>query len=79
MLFIPESTLVTPSWLAANRMAQEALEACGRVFFRSASASSGRFTSVPPLQGSMTVTGFPYLRAASRQRRACTLGCSQSI
>ena len=29
MLFMPESTILTPSWLAANRRAQLALEATG--------------------------------------------------
>ena len=29
MLFMPESTIITPSWLAANRRAQLALEAAG--------------------------------------------------
>ncbi len=73
-----DSSMLRLPILAANRSAQDALDASGRSAFSSASASPGRFTRVPPLHGSITVTGFPYLRAISRHRRDCTLGCSQS-
>ena len=53
------------SGVAANRTAQEAVDASGLYAFSSFSAGSGIVASAPPLTGSMTTTGLPWRAATS--------------
>ena len=64
-LLMPDSTVMTPSRLAAKRMAQEALEACGFALRKIFTTGSGGVASIPPLTGSMMMTGFSCLLATS--------------
>ena len=63
MLLIPLSTIITFSWLAAKRMAQEGTDMDGSRWRNMASSRSGTFARVPPFTGSMTMTGLPWLVA----------------
>ena len=62
---MPERTIITPGRLAANRMAQEAGDRDGSRSRNRRSASGGTWARVPPLTGSMTMTGLLCLRATS--------------
>ena len=62
---MPERTIMTFSWLAAKRIAQEGMERSGAASFSMASASAGRRARVPPFTGSITTTAFPCFSAVS--------------
>ena len=54
---MPESTIITPGRLAANRTAQEATDRFGSFSRKSCSTLSGTWARVPPFTGSMTMMG----------------------
>ena len=56
---------ITSSSSRQKRRDQEAMDASGFSFFRTASASSGSFARPPPLTASIITTFFPCLRIAS--------------
>ena len=62
---MPDSTAITPSRLAAKRMAHEAQEAWASAFLNTRSTDSGGLAKRPPLTGSMMTTGFPCFLAVS--------------
>ena len=64
-LDMPESTVTSPSRFAANRTAHDAQEDSGSAAFRISLTLSGGFASMPPLTGSMMMTGLSYFRAVS--------------
>ena len=65
MVFMPESTAITPGWPAANRRAHAAGLQSGWTARISCSASSGTLAKEPPLIGSITSTGLLCLRQTS--------------
>ena len=65
MLLIPERTVITPSRSAANLRAQDAGEDPGSAFSKISLTLSGGLASIPPLTGSMTMTGTLWLLATS--------------
>ena len=62
---VPLNTISTLSWLAANLIAHDAADIFGARSFIIFSASSGIFAKVPPLTGSITITGLLCLTAVS--------------
>ena len=75
---MPESTSITLGSDAAKRIAQLGTDMDGSRAANNFSASSGTFASVPPLTGSMTMTGFPCFTQTSLQARLLTHSLSQS-
>ena len=64
-LLMPESTVITPSRLAAKRTAHDATEASGAAFSKTSRTFSGGVASIPPLTGSIMITGTPCFLATS--------------
>ena len=62
---MPDSTVMTPGRLAAKRMAQLATLELGSAAFSTLATCSGGLASMPPLTGSMMMTGLWCLRATS--------------
>ena len=62
---MPDRTVITPSRDAANRMAQDARDALGSALRKIYATGSGGLASMPPLTGSIMITGLPYFLAIS--------------
>ena len=75
---MPDSTVISPSRLAAKRTAHDAHDDSGSAAFRIASTVDGGFANIPPLTGSMMITGLLCLRATSYTPRDSIAGFSQS-
>ena len=75
---MPDSTSMTPGCEAAKRMAQLGTDFVLSYPLNSSSAAAGTFARVPPLTGSMTMTGLLCFRQTSRQARDWIHSLSQS-
>ena len=65
MLLMPLKTIFTFGWLAAKRIAQDGMDISGWYALKLSATCSGTFARVPPLTGSITMTGFPCFVATS--------------